>query len=233
MGPGVSPFRPAWQAVADAAGVGDGTSLLDLGCGTGAFCAFATRRGAIVHGLDVEPDAIARALEEMPRGDFRLGLMESLPWADASFDVVTAFNTVQYALDPELVLTEACRVVRSGGRIAVCKWGPPIGNEFFAFLASLGANGVRGDRLPATDPVEDAIRATPLEILVTGDVPAPIEMADDAALEESLSRAGIVADSDNAPAARSAIAAASPYRRADGTYRFDNRLRYWVLRSDR
>ena len=42
-----------------------------------------------MHGVDAEPDAIAQALEVVPGGDFRLGLMESLPWADASFDVVT------------------------------------------------------------------------------------------------------------------------------------------------
>ena len=144
-------------------GVGDGTSLLDLGCGDGAFCAFAARRGAIVHGVDAEPDAIAKALEVVPGGDFRLGLMESLPWADASFDVVTAFNAVQYALDPEVALIEATRVVRTDGRIAICKWGPPAGNEFFAFLISIGAAGVVDERLPATDPVEDAIRAARLE----------------------------------------------------------------------
>ena len=38
-------FRPAWQAVAEAAVVGDRTSLLDLGCGEGAFCAFAAEHG--------------------------------------------------------------------------------------------------------------------------------------------------------------------------------------------
>src|ERR1700761_908031 len=102
----MSMFRPAWQAVSDAAGVGEGTSLLDLGCGDGAFCAFAARRGALVHGLDLEPDAIARALEAVPGGDLRLGPMENLPWPDASFDVVTSFNAVQYALDPEVALIE-------------------------------------------------------------------------------------------------------------------------------
>ena len=226
----VSPFRPAWDAVADAAGIVEGTSLLDLGCGSGAFCAFADRRGAIVHGVDAEPDAIAQALEDVPGGDFRLGLMESLPWADGSFDVVTAFNALQYALDSELALIDAYRVVRSGGRIAICKWGPPAENEFFAFLGSLGANGVRGDRLPPTDPVQDAIRTVRGEVLVRGDVPAPIEMADDAALAASLSRAGIMADPRAGAAGRSLSAAAAPYRRADGTYRFDNRLRFWVLR---
>jgi SAM-dependent methyltransferase len=219
----------AWQAVADAAGVGEGTSLLDLGCGTGAFCAFAASRGAVVHGVDPKPDAIAEALARVPGGDFRLGLMESLPWAEASVDVVTAFNAVQYALDPELALIEAARVVRAEGRIAICKWGPAAGNEFFSFLTSIGAGGVRGDRLPVNDLIEDAIRATRLQVLFTGDVPAPIEMADDAALGASLSRAGITVDA----AAPSVASAASPYRRAGGGYRFDNRLRYWILRRAR
>jgi SAM-dependent methyltransferase len=212
----------AWKAVVGAAGVGDGTSLLDLGCGDGAFCAFAARRGAIVSGVDCEPDAVAAALEAVPFGDFRLGMIESLPWADDSFDVITAFNAVQYALDPDLALVEAARVLRPEGRIAVCKWGPPAGNEFFAFLSAIGAGGVRGEVGLVPDPVEDAIRGSRLEILVTDDVAAPIEMAGDAALETSLSRAGI-------DAAASVTAAAAPYRRADGGYRFENRLRFWIL----
>lgn len=219
----------AWEAVAGAAGVGQGTSLLDLGCRDGAFCAFAARRGANVHGLDVEPDAIAQALEAVPGADLRLGLMENLPWEDASFDVVTAFNALQYALDVDMALTEAARVARPDGRIAICKWGRPEENEFFAFLTAIGANGVRGDDLPATDPVDEAIRAARLEVLATDHVAAPIEMADRVSLSESLSRAGI----DAAPSATSVTAAALPYRRADGTYRFENRLRYWILRGRR
>ncbi|MGO9496042.1 MAG: class I SAM-dependent methyltransferase [Solirubrobacteraceae bacterium] len=212
----------AWEAVADAAGVGDRTSLLDLGCGDGAFCALAARRGASVHGLDAEPDAIAQARDAVPGGDFRLGLMESLPWAEDSFDVVTAFDAVQYALDTEMALIEASRVLRADGRIAVSKWGPPATNEFFAFLTSIGARGVRGGQLPVTDPVEVAIRSTGVAVLATGELPAPIEIAGDAALESSLSRAGVDAGPD-------AIAAAARWRHADGTYRFDNRQRYWIL----
>jgi SAM-dependent methyltransferase len=174
-----------------------------------------------VHGLDVEPDAIAQALERLPGGDFRLGLMESLPWPDASFDVVTAFNAVQYGLDSERALIEATRVLRPEGRLAVCKWGPPDANEFFAFLLSIGAGGVRDEPLRVTDPVEDAIRATRLKVVAMGEVPAPIEIADEAALEVSLVRAGV----NSASTSR----AAAPYRQADGSYRFENRQRYWIL----
>jgi SAM-dependent methyltransferase len=222
----------AWEAVAEAARIDEGTSLLDLGCGDGAFCAFAARRGAIVHGLDVEPDVIAEALEAAPGADLRLGLMESLPWTDASFDVVTSFNALQYALDTEVALREAARVARPDGRIAICKWGRPAENDFFAFLTSIGAGGVRGDRLSVSDPVEAAIRGTRLEVLATGHVPAPIEMPDQPALEASLARARIEWGVGAATKA-SVTTAAAPYRREDGSYRFENRLRFWVLAGDR
>jgi SAM-dependent methyltransferase len=219
----------AWEAIAAAAGIGEGTSLLDLGCGDGSFCAFAAHRGAIVHGVDAEPDALAAALEAVPDADLRLALMESLPWADAEFDVVTSFNALQYALDPAVALTEASRVTRPDGRIAICKWGRPAENEFFAFLTSIGANGVRGDELPESDPVEAVIRASRLEVRTSGDIAAPIEMADEAALETSLTRARIDVEVGAFGTEASVRAAADPYRRPDGTYRFNNRLRFWVL----
>lgn len=225
-------IAPAWDAIADAAGIGEATSLLDLGCGDGSFCAYAARRGAVVHGLDAEPDAIADALEALPGAEFRLGLMESLPWPDASFDVVTSFNALQYALDPEVALTEAARVARRDGRIAICKWGRPAENEFFAFLTSIGAGGVRADRLPAADPVETVIRTSRLAVITSGAVAAPIEMADERALETSLARARVeveVGAFGSSSAQASVSAAAAPYRRPDGTYRFNNRLRFWVL----
>lgn len=221
---GGSPFAAAWRAVADAAGVAAGTSLLDLGCGDGGFCAFAAGRGATPHGIDADPDAIGQALTALPDRDFRLGLIESLPWPEDSFDVATAFNVVQYALDPDLALAEAARVVRPSGRVAVCKWGRPADNEFFAFLLALGANGVHEDELPAGDPIETAIRSGAAEIVESGHVPAPIVISDGAALQASLERAAgatVAADLDEA---------AEPYRQTDGTYRFDNRLRYWILR---
>jgi SAM-dependent methyltransferase len=204
--------------------------VLDLGCGDGAFCRFAAGLGAAVHGLDAEPEAIEQALAAVPDGDFRLGLMEHVPWRANSFDVVTAFNSVQYALDPELALAEGARVARPSGALAVCKWGAPPENAFFAFLAEVGAGGLRSDELPVTDPVADAIRAVRLEVLDTGDVPAPIVMADDAALETALVRAGIDADPFAASGSGDVIEAAARYRLPDGSYRFDNRLRYWLLR---
>src|SRR5215218_7243035 len=152
-----SPSGPAWTAVADAVQVGPGTTVLDVGCGTGGFCELAAARGAAVHGVDAMTDRIAVARRRVPSGDFRVAFIEQLPWADESFDVVAGFNAFQYALDVELALREALRVARPGGRLAVCKYGRPADNEFFAFLAALDPQRPRLEKLAGSDVVERAI----------------------------------------------------------------------------
>jgi SAM-dependent methyltransferase len=219
-----SPSEPAWTAVADITGIGPGTTVLDVGCGTGGFCELAAARGAVVHGVDALADRIADAHGRVPGGDFRVELMEQLPWADHTFDVVTGFNAFQYALDVKLALTEARRVARPEGRVAVCKYGRPADNEFFAFLAALDPTGLRLERLSGGDAVERAIEHLDLGVVATGDVSSAMSLPDEEALASALSSSGAPIGS---PA--QVIAAAAPYRRPDGSYRFENRLRYWII----
>jgi SAM-dependent methyltransferase len=208
----------AWTAVADRVGISPATAVLDVGCGSGRFCALAAARGAAVHGLDASPPEIERARDRVPAGDFRVGFMEELPWPGGSFDVVTGFNAFQYALDIDLALGEARRVARPGGSIAICKWARPEDNEFFALLIALGVGRPAG-----RDPMDDAIRRARLEVVVSGDVPAPMEMPDEAALEAALRAAGAVVDRHRL------LDAASPFLGPDGSYRFENRLRYLTV----
>ena len=79
MAEDTSPSGPAWTAVADAVQVGPGTTVLDVGCGTGGFCELAAARGAAVHGVDAMADRIAVARRRVPSGDFRVDVMEQLP----------------------------------------------------------------------------------------------------------------------------------------------------------
>src|SRR5687768_13054448 len=55
---------PPHAAVLEATAVGRGTTLLDLGCGTGLFARAAIDRGARVTGIDLDPAAVARATAE-------------------------------------------------------------------------------------------------------------------------------------------------------------------------
>jgi SAM-dependent methyltransferase len=213
------PSAPAWAEIADVTGIGPGAKVLDVGCGDGGFCELAAARGAAVHGVDALSDRIAEARRRVPAGDFRVDLMEQLPWPDGAFDVVTGFNAFQYALDVELALTEACRVV-SGGRVAISKYGRPADNEFFAFLVALAPHGPQLEQLGGSDSVERAIGRLALDVTSTGDVVSTMSLPDEGALAAALP-----------PSSSSAriVTAGAPYRQADGSYRFENRMRYWVV----
>src|SRR5215475_5404952 len=75
-------------------GVTPGTRLLDVGCGAGQLALIAARAGAQVVGCDIAVNwlekARARAATEGLEITFEEGDAESLPYADAQFDVVAS-----------------------------------------------------------------------------------------------------------------------------------------------
>jgi predicted N-acetyltransferase YhbS len=103
--------------VLDHAPIGPSTRVLDCGCGAGRFTRMAADRGATVSGVDAAAELVAIAAERTPEGDFRVGEIETLPWPDDAFDVVTGFSSFQFADDKTRALSEAARVAR--GRVAV------------------------------------------------------------------------------------------------------------------
>lgn len=137
------PFlRPANDVVFDKTGVGQGTRLLDIGCGSGYAAMVAARRGAAVAGLDAAAGLLAIARLRTPAGDFRQGDMFHLPFADASFDVVTSFNAIWHGHDAAVV--EARRVLKPGGRFGLVCWGTPkrVGHApYFLTVAALTPQG--------------------------------------------------------------------------------------------
>lgn len=108
--------------VCDAAGVGAGTDLLDVACGTGVVAREAAARGAEVTGLDCNPGMLAVATRLAPAVDWREGLAEALPFEDASFDAVTCQFGLMFFEDRVEALAEMARVTRPGGRIVVATW---------------------------------------------------------------------------------------------------------------
>ena len=130
-------FRAGYQAVLAHCGVGDQTDYLDAGCGAGMAAQLAAALGARVSGFDAAAALLDIARERVPAGDFRTADLESVPFADASFDVVTGFNSFQFAGDPLRALTEARQVARPGGKVVVMTWGQPEGMEAAAIVSSL------------------------------------------------------------------------------------------------
>ncbi|HEX6945340.1 MAG TPA: class I SAM-dependent methyltransferase, partial [Casimicrobiaceae bacterium] len=105
--------------LAEAAQRRAGAVLLDCGCGTGHNLALLRRHGRAV-GIDLTWTGLAFARQRGERSVARASAT-SLPFADASFDVVTSFDVI-YALDDEAeaaALSEMFRVLKPGGRLLI------------------------------------------------------------------------------------------------------------------
>jgi SAM-dependent methyltransferase len=129
--------RPLWEAMQNAAEVGPGTRLLDVGCGGGGASVLAVERGAQVSGLDAAEGLIAFAREHV-NGEFRVGDMEKLPFNNDAFDVVFAANSVQFAGDWLAALRELGRVCTPGGHVVAGLFGPPEKVALRAIFKALG-----------------------------------------------------------------------------------------------
>jgi SAM-dependent methyltransferase len=101
-----------------------GERVLDLGSGSGmdAFAAAALvgPQGSVV-GVDMTPEQLRKA-ERLVRGQsvsFRHARIEELPFDDGAFDVVISNGVVNLSPDKRRAFTEAARVLRPGGRLAL------------------------------------------------------------------------------------------------------------------
>jgi SAM-dependent methyltransferase len=169
--------RPLFEAVLDAARVGDGTRLLDVGCGSGLTLVLAHERGAVPSGIDISPGLLRIARERLPHADLRDGDMESLPFADAAFDAVTGVNAFQFAGDPRRALSEAARVTRAGGRVVASLFAAPErsqGTIAHQAMSALIPPDQAADHAPyalsAPGHLEDALTQAGLRLTASGEV---------------------------------------------------------------
>lgn len=123
-------MRASGERFVASLGIGDGTRVLDLGCGDGNTALPAAKLGAEVVGYDVARNLVeagaARAAEAgLGNIHFVQGSASAMPdLADASFDLVVTLFGAMFAPEPEAVAREMVRVVRPGGKIVMGNWIP-------------------------------------------------------------------------------------------------------------
>lgn len=135
-------FAPMAEATLDAISLPDRADVLDVACGTGAVARAVAKRlrepGRIV-GTDLNPAMIEIARRKTPECAHELTWVaasaESLPFADASFDLAFCQQGLQFFPDKPAALREIRRVMRKGGDLIVTCWAgvPP----FFKVVANV------------------------------------------------------------------------------------------------
>lgn len=105
-----------------------GQRVLDVACGSGNTANVAARRYCDVAGIDYVPALIERAkIRAKAEGvnvDFRIGDAQSIPFPDASMDIVLSVFGVMFAPDQKKAANELLRVCKPGGKIGLACWIP-------------------------------------------------------------------------------------------------------------
>lgn len=230
---------PIYRVVLDKTNVGRGTRLLDIGCGTGIAAQLAAKLGADVKGLDASEAELAIARERVPTGNFICGEMEELPYADASFDVVTGFSSFQFAQDPVNALREARRVIKPGGYVAMVAWGRMEDCEFATTLKAVIAclppppPGAKGTfALSEPGKMEALMEQAGLTVYAHGDVSCPFTYPDDETAWKSISSSGPLVAAIRAAGEetikQAVLASLVPFKTPNGGYRQENLMHYVI-----
>lgn len=161
-------MSPLYEATLAAVGPLAGRTLLDVGCGAGLVVDLATRGGARATGVDASEGLLAYARQRTPGAQFFRGDVEFLDQEDSSYEIVTAFNSIQYAADPAHAVEELARVCAPGGQVAIGIWGDPARCETEALFG----------RLRSLAPPPPG-------------TPAPLACSDAGVVEDLLTKAGL------------------------------------------
>jgi SAM-dependent methyltransferase len=233
-------FLPLYKKAFQHLDVSGDTMLPDAGCGSGLFSSMAKQKGVQVIGIDAAPGLLEVARRRNPDTNFMEEDLEAMPFADNSFDVVTGFNSFQYAGNFSNALQEAKRVLKPGGRLVIGIWAKPELSEATTVLKAIGAllppppPGIPGPfALSENGVMEGIFESTGLNLLYKAKVPCPF-------LYHNLGN-GIKSFMGTGPAAAALSHASTtvvedtikealqPYRLADDLYFLENNFLLFIV----
>lgn len=108
----------AIRAILDAAGVREGTEVLDVACGTGVLIGDYLARGAAVTAIDAAPEMARRAQEKFPSAAVICGNVETWPFY-REFDSVVVYNAFPHFPDFRRAVRVFASLTRPGGRLTI------------------------------------------------------------------------------------------------------------------
>jgi SAM-dependent methyltransferase len=230
-------LRPLFEDAIRRTGVREGNTVLDVGCGPGGFCRLTAETGATTVGIDASHALIEISRERAPSARFNVGDMQFLPYEDDTFDVVTAFNSLQYAADRVAALDEARRVARPGGIVHLVVWGRQEHTELVAALRALGPllpparSGAPGPfALSYPGALEALVAQAGLIPTDDGYMELTFEYPDETTLLKGNNSNGPVIlaerNAGQATVANAVRNALAPFRTVSGAYRIETEWRY-------
>lgn len=92
------------------------TKVLDIGCGDGKVLKYLnSKTGARIHGFDYSKNAIEYAKDYNEAADFKVGIIGEIDYPDESFDVIISMDSVYFAKDMTLFLSQVKRWLKPNG----------------------------------------------------------------------------------------------------------------------
>jgi ubiquinone/menaquinone biosynthesis C-methylase UbiE len=154
------------------AGLGSAQRVLEVGCGTGAILSEISASAAL-HGLDLDPAALAECRSHVAHASLTRGDAHALPYPDRSFDIVFCHFLLLWVRDPLEALREMRRVGRSVLALAEPDYNQrvdepvelkPLGRWQAESLRRQGADPAFGGRLA------EVFHQAGIEIIETGPI---------------------------------------------------------------
>ena len=233
---------PTYEAALERIELSSGQAALDIGCGVGAFLRLVVERGVRAFGIDASEALIELARTRVPDADLRVGDMESLPYDDNSFDVVTGFNSFFFADDIVRSVREAGRVAKPGAPVVIQVWGRHDHNELEAmkeiarpFFPPRSADAPVEPDYSKPGVLEKIATAAGLVPEQAFDATWAFEFQDQETMTRALTApaglAMLVGPEQEPELKRALIEGLAPHRQANGSYLLSNEYHYLIARA--